>query len=242
MTASLPQRAAELKGRLSRLYDLSAKVQEASDLERLRQDLSRQVEKFEPQVQKQALLQANAVAVASPARVVKMARRAAGLHEKFQVEPTAATLKKGKTWQALLDELDEAGSEFCEVVLTAWRRARRDFFAGDTPATLRGRLARTAENDRALDQYRTLHQALDTAFSAAPADQAAIDQIKRLAKQLEMTAQAFDFNVPEAVKRFLESVQSMGGASLDLLTPEVIDWLKANHSFDAYRIIAKSRT
>ena len=239
MTASLPQRAAELKGRLSRLHDLSAKVQEASDLERLRQDLTRRVEKFQPHMQKQVLLQANAVAAASPATVVRMARRAAGLLEKFQAEPTAATLKKGKIWQTLLDELDEAGSELSENVLTAWRRARRDYFAGDTPATLRGRLARTAENVRALDQYRVLHQALDTAFLAAPADQATIDQVKRLAKQLE--AQTFNFDVPEAVKKFLEAVQSVAGAPLDLLTPEVIDWLKANQSFGAYHIIASSR-
>jgi hypothetical protein len=241
VTESLPQRAAALKGRLLRLNELSAKVQEASDLERLRQDLGRRLEKFEPNTQKQALLQANAVAASSPATVVKMVRRAVGLLEKFQVEPTAATLKKGKIWQTLLDELDEAGSELSEAVLTAWRRARRDFFAGDTPATLRGRLARTAENDHALEQYRALHQELDTAFSAAPADQATIDQVKRLAKQIEATAQTFNFDVPERVKRFLEAVQSVAGAPLDLLTPEVIDWLKANHSFDAYRIIARSR-
>jgi hypothetical protein len=241
MTASLPPRAANLKGRLSRLHELSAKVQEASDLERLRQDLSRRVEKFEPQMQKQALLEANAVAVASPVMVVKMARRAASVLEKFQMGPTAATLKRGKTWQTLLDELDAAGSELGGAVLTAWRQARRNFFAGDTPATLRGRLARTAENDRALDQYRALHQALDTAFSAAPADQTAIDQVKRLAKQLETTSQAFNFDVPEAVKKFLEAVQSIGGAPLDLLTPEVIDWLKTNRSSDAYRIIARGR-
>lgn len=241
MSPSLPRRAADLKARLSRLQDLSSKVEEASNLERLRQDLNRRVEKLEPQMQKQALLQAHDIAVSLPAGVVKAARRAGGLLDKFKAEPTAATLKKGQTWRMLLEELDGAAGELSQAVLAAWRRSREGFFAGDTPATLRGRLARTAENDRALEQYRTLHQALDAAFTAAPADPTTVDQVKRLAKQLESAAQAFNFDVPEAVKAFLEAVQSVAGAPLDLLTPEVVDWLKTNHSFDAYRISAKGR-
>jgi hypothetical protein len=241
VSRSLARRAADLKVRLSHLQDLSSKVEEASNLERLRQDLNRHVDKLQPQLQKQAVLQAHDISVALPAGVVKMARRADGLLEKFKSEPSAATLKKGQTWRTLLDELDGAASELSQAVQATWRRSRASFFAGDTPATLRGRLARTADNDRALEQYRTLHQELDAAFNAAPTDPAAIDQVKRLAKQLEAAAHAFNFDVPEAVKAFLEAVQSVAGASLDLLTPEVVDWLKTNHSFDTYRISARSR-
>ena len=241
MSQSLPRRAADLKARLSRLQDLSSKVEEASNLERLRQDLNRRVEKLEPQLHKQALLQAHDIAVSLPPGAVKAARRADGLLERFKSEPTAATLKKGQTWQRLLDELDGATSDFSQAVFAAWRRSREGFFAGDTPARLRGRLARTAENDRALEQYRTLHQALDAAFTDAPTDSTTIDQVKRLAKQLEAAAHAFNFDVPDAVKAFLEAVQSVAGAPLDLLTPEVVDWLKTNHSLDAYRISAKGR-
>ena len=241
MTPSLPQRAAALKTRLSRLHQLSSKVEEASNLERLRQDLNKRVEKLEPQLEKQALLQAENIAVPLPAGLVKAARRAGGLLEKFEAEPTAANLKKGQTWRVLLVELDGAVGDLSQAVLGAWRRSHEAFFAGDAPATLRGRLARTGENDQALERYRTLHQALDAAFMAAPADQAAIEQVKRLAKQLEVVSQAFNFDVPEPVKAFLEAVQSVAGAPLDLLTPEVVRWLKANNSFDAYRISAKGR-
>jgi hypothetical protein len=241
MTASLPQRTAALRARLSRLDELSSKVEEASNLERLRQDLKRHAERLEPQLGKQTILRAEKIAVSPPAGLVKAARRADGLREKFNAAPTAATLKKGQIWRTLLEELDAAVAELSQAVLGAWRRAREGFFAGDTPPTLRGRLARTTENDQALERYRTLYQALDAAFAVAPADRAAIEQVRRLAKQLETTAQAFNFNVPEGVKAFLEAVQSVAGAPLDLLTPEVVDWLKANNSFDAYRISAKAR-
>lgn len=241
MTGSLPRRTSELKVRLSRLQNLASKVEEASSLELLRQDLKRRVEKLEPQLQKQALLQGHNIAVELPAGIGKVARRAGGLLEKFNAEPTASTLKKGKTWRALLEELDVTAGEFTEAVRTAWRRARKSFFAGDTPATLRGRLARTAENVRALEQYQALHQALDAAFNTTPNDGSMIDEVKRLAKQLESVAHAFNFDVPDSVKAFLEAVQSVAGAPLDLLTPEVVDWLKTNHSFDAYRISARSR-
>jgi hypothetical protein len=139
----------------------------------------------------------------------------------------------------LLDELDGAATNLSKAVLADWRRSREAFFAGDTPTTLRGRLARTAENDRALEQYQILHQDLEAAFKAAPADPTAINDVKRLAQRLEETARSFNFDVPEAVKVFLEAVQSVAGAPLDLLTPEVVDWLKQNHSYDAYRISAK---
>lgn len=241
MSPSLPRRAAELRARLSRLQELSSRVEESSNLERLRQDLQQRVEKFEPSLQMQALLQANGIAASLPAGVVKVARRADGLRERFKTEPTAATLKKGQTWTKLVDELDWAAKELSQLVLEVWRRSREEFFAGETPAKLRGRLARTAKNDDALEQYRKLHQALDAAFSAAPTDSATIDEVKRLAKQLEAAASDFDFDVPETVKAFLEAVQSVAGAPLDLLTPEVVDWLKTNYSFDAYRIRAKGR-
>lgn len=241
MSQSLPRRAADLKARLSRLQDLSSKVEETSNLERLRQDLNRRVEKLDPQSQKAALLQAHEIVVAFPAGVAKTARRADGLLEKFKADPTAATLKKGQTWRVLLEELDGAAGDLSHAVRGAWQQSRKGFFAGDRPATLRGRLARTAENDRALERYSTLHQALDVAFHAAPDDPATIDEVKRLAKQLEEAARAFNFDVPEAVKAFLEAVQSVGGAPLELLTSEVTDWLKKNRSFDAYRISARGR-
>jgi hypothetical protein len=242
MTAALPQRAADLKIRLSRLADLSSKVQEASDLEGLRQDLARRVEKLDPQIAKQTVLNANGVALNQPVSVQRSARRAAGLLEKFQAAPTVSTLKKGQVWRTLLEDVDAAAGDLNQGVHTAWREARKSFFAGDNPQTLHGRLAHTSENDAALSRYRVLHQALDQAFTTAPVDQAAVDEVRRLAGELELVAKGFNFDVPDAVKAFLEAVQSVGGASLALLTEDVVDWLKKNQIYDAYRISAKART
>jgi hypothetical protein len=239
MTIAFPQRAADLKTRLTRLADLSSKVQEASDLESLRQDLARRVDKLDPQIGKHAVLQRNGVALMPPAAVKRSARRASGLLEKFRAEPTVATLKKGQVWRSLLEDVDVAASDLGEALQTAWRGARKSFFAGATPTALEGQLARTAENDAALAKYRALHQALDAAFQAVPGDQATVEGVKRLADALARVA--FNFDVPEAVKTFLAAVQSVGGAPLALLTDEVIDWLKKNHSYDAYRISAKAR-
>jgi hypothetical protein len=241
MNPSLPTRAEKLKARLLRLQDLSSKVEEATNLERLRAELDRRVAKLVPHLQKQILLQKYQLADPLPAAVVNAARRSQGLLEKFKAEPSAATLKQGTIWPTLMRELDGAAGELSKGVLTAWRRSRKEFFAGDTPTTLRKRLARTAENERALKQYDNLHQRLDVFFATEPVDATTIDEVKHLAQQLEVAAHAFNFDVPEAVKAFLEAVQSVGGAPLDLLTAEVIKWLKANQSFDAYCISAKSR-
>ncbi len=239
MTITLPQRAADLKARLMRVSDLSSKIQEASDLESLRQDLARRVGKLDPQIGKNSVLRVNGIVLTRPASVQRSAKRASGLLEKFQAEPTVATLKKGQTWRNLLEEVDTAASDLGQALQTAWRGARKSFFAGATPTALEGQLARTAENNAALAKYRALHLALDAVFQAVPSDQASVDEVKRLADELARVT--FNFDVPEAVKTFLAEVQSVGGAPLALLTDEVIDWLKKNHSYDAYRIGAKGR-
>jgi hypothetical protein len=239
MTNTLPKRAADLKARLMRVADLSSEIQKAYDLESLRQDLARRVDKLDPQIGKDAVLRVNGIALTRPASVQRSAKRASGLLEKFRAEPTVVTLKKGQVWRSLLEEVDTAASDLGQALQTAWRGARKSIFAGATPTALEGQLARTAENDAALAKYRALHLDLDAVFQTVPSDQATIDEAKRLAGELARVT--FNFDVPEAVKIFLAAVQSVGGAPLALLTDEVIGWLKENHSYDAYRISAKAR-
>jgi len=241
MTTSLPIRAAALRERLIDLDEMSSNVTEAHNLEGLRVEIAARAGKLGAQLDKQALLVNADIAVPPPASLVAVRKRATGLFEKFVTDTKAATLKRGQGWTALLNEIDVASREVANAVQSAWRAHRAAVFAGDTPASLRGKLARTQANDEAFRTYEALYALLKSAFDDLPGDKGDLDKVRALAVQLEEVAQAFDFDVPAEVKRFLEAVLSVAGAPLALLTPEVRQWLAANGSLESYTIRSTAR-
>ncbi|MNT95810.1 hypothetical protein D3C72_2377640 [compost metagenome] len=58
-----------------------------------------------------------------------------------------------------------------------------------------------------------------------------MSMLQGLREQLKGTA-------PEAIRLFLKAIES-GGASLDLITPEVMEWLREND--DPNRFVVKSK-
>jgi hypothetical protein len=241
MTTSLPTRAAALRERLVELDKMGSNVTEAHDLEGLRSEIAPRARKLGAQLEKQVLLDGVNIAVALPASLIAVRKRATGLLERFVADTKAASLKRGQGWTALLREIDVASPEVAAAVLSAWRDHRTAVFAGDTPAAIRGKLARTKANDKAFERYQALYGHLKAAFDDLPGDKDDIDRVEALAAQLEQAAQAFDFAVPAEVKQFLEAVLSVTGAPLALLTPEVRHWLEANGSLGSYTIRSAGR-
>jgi hypothetical protein len=241
MTTSLPARAAALRERLVELDKKSSNVTEGHNLEGLRVEIAARARKLEAQLDKQVLLADANVAIPPPASLILVRKRATGLLEKFKADTKAATLKKGQGWTALLSEIDVACRDLAAAVQSAWRAHRAAVFAGDTPAALRGKLAHTKANDEAFTAYEALYKSLKAAFDDLPGDKRDLEKVAALAVQLERVAQAFDFDVPAEVKRFLEAVLSVSGAPLALLTPEVRRWLEAKGSLENYSIRSTGR-
>jgi len=241
MTNTLPMRVRALRERLTRLDKLSSNVDEASALEGLRGDLAGRTTKLDAQLKNQALLAEAAIAVPPPATLLAARKRASVLLEKFRVQTKASTLKRGQAWRSLLEEIDAGSRDLALAVRESWHNYRQQVFAGDAPAVIRPRLARTRANDATFVEYQRLFNRLKTAFDMLPSDQTTIENVKQVAAELESTAQGFDFAVPAEVKGFLEAVLSVNGAPLELLTPAVLKWLKENDSFDSYRISSTGR-
>jgi hypothetical protein len=168
MTTTLPARAIALRERLARLDKLSSNVAEASDLEGLRGDLAGRTEKLNTHLGNRALLVDAAIAVPPPATLLAAHKRAAGILEKFRVQAKAATLKRGQAWRSLLDEVDAGSRDLASAVMVAWRNYRQHVFAGDTPAVIRSRLARTKANETTFNEYQKLFDRLKAAFDTLP--------------------------------------------------------------------------
>ncbi|PWC91869.1 hypothetical protein [Azospirillum sp. TSO5] len=242
MNTALPARVAALRERLTRLHQTGADVAEASELEGLRADLAVRAARLVPQLEKGRLLGEAAIVVPEPASLTEVRKKALGIQAKFSAVPRAATLKKGQAWRTMLEQIDTAGRDLANTVMAAWKGHRSVVFAGETPGAIETKLAKTKANTEALRVYETLYHQFKIAFDSLPADWAAIERARRLGGELEAAARVFDFNVPAEVKSFLEAVQSVSGAPLDLLTPAVLEWLRENGGTDGYRVRSADRT
>lgn len=241
MTTALAIRVSKLRLRLEELDRVASNVAEVNALEGLRAELSKPAGRLISVSLKQELLTAADIAVAVPASLTAAQKKASAMLEKFQKEPKAATLKRGQIWRALLKEVDDASNDLSSAVSAAWKGHRQAVFAGETPAQIRGKLARTPANDQAYEKYEGLYSRLKTAFDVIPLDAETIAATRQIAEELEKAAKAFDFNVPADVKQFLEAVLSIKGAPLSLLTPSVLDWLRNNGGLDSYAIRSTAR-
>lgn len=239
MSTSLPARAKALRERLVALDHLGANVEETGLLEDLRSDLAPPAAELSRALDQRKLLVDSGVEAVSPASLDAVRKRAAGLLEKFTAEKKASTLKKGVGWAKLIQDIKAASKDLSAAVVKNWKAYQQTVFTGEAPGTIRGRIAFTPANSAAFKEYERLHQDFRTEFNRLPADKAGIEKVRTLAAKLTETAKAFDFDVPSEVKRFLEAIQS-GGATLDLLTDSVKDWLKANNAFDSYHILPRS--
>lgn len=237
MTRSLPDRARDLRHRLSQVQDLGDKVHEAGRLNDLRAELAGPIAELKQQLDQRAALEGAGVTADLPVSLEAGRRRAAMLLERFRAEKSAATLKKGRSWIQLLADVKAAAAEVGKVVDAAWLAHKEAQFGGDKPAAIRDRLAMTRENAEAFKTYEALYKRFGEAFSVLPRDATAVAEAEALARDLRAAATRFDFDVPPDVKAFLDAVQE-GGAPLSLLTEPVKDWLRANNALQNYRIRA----
>lgn len=120
-----------------------------------------------------------------------------------------------------------------------WRQFVDSLPYVESPSVLEGRMLKTPTNEALLgaykQQYTKYQVAVRTDLPASASTQeelaAAVGVLQDLREQLKGTA-------PDAVRLFLKAIEN-GGAALELVTPEVIDWLRAND--DPNRFVVNRR-
>ncbi|WP_183097377.1 hypothetical protein [Nocardioides pelophilus] len=84
-------------------------------------------------------------------------------------------------------------------------------------------------------ELRTALGELARTQSSAPSQQSA-----ELLTRAEVSLRRLEESLkPDSVRRFLSAV-ARGGASIELMTADVIDWLKSHNALDRFRIVAGS--
>jgi hypothetical protein len=153
----------------------------------------------------------------------------------FNRERRAATLTQGQYWQNLTDRLNQAVNNAQARHTEAWQAYWRTLFGGLPPTQLQQTIVPgLPENDTAMTRYRVLHGEFDKWRNRIPGTDTDLNQVRTRARELREIRFTMNNDVPEPVKRFFAATVTGTGASLELLTPEVIDWLGKNKMLANY--------
>ena len=157
--------------------------------------------------------------------------------DRFVENPKATTLRNGTRWTSLTNKLETFSTTGSTTQAQDWQNFFEDnFFVGLSPALRGAKLAKTPENMKAIILYQSTYQTFNKYRSQPPNDSDEFNTLRLLSKQL--AGIHFQEEVPDDVRKFLDATNF--GAGLDLLTPEVLEWLRENKLLTNYTVRVKS--
>ncbi|MEE5053286.1 hypothetical protein V2J84_06345 [Pseudomonas alliivorans] len=142
-------------------------------------------------------------------------------------------------WIRLTAAAASANEDARSAARDQWRQFIESLGYVETPSVLDGRMLKTPANESLLETYRQ-HYAKYSAIVRAdlPASASTSDEMISAMSMLQGLREQLKGTAPEAIRLFLKAIES-GGASLDLITPEVMEWLREND--DPNRFVVKSK-
>lgn len=166
-----------------------------------------------------------------------MRKTIAHLRDRFDAQPKASTLTQGKHWANLLMALETASATLETTLRQDWHRYVTDrLFAGLPPDRRRISVTPIPSNKIALDKYTRLYAKFAPYRNTVPTTQEALDEVHAVSEELAQIK--FEEDVPKQVEAFVNAINN--GASLRLLTAEVLDWLRAKDLLDDYVVRART--
>lgn len=233
---SITDKAKATLVRLNKIREARDGVDEAKALEGLRGQLLELAAPINQLASNTKLLASQGVGLSSVTEIGSAIETVKNVSTRFVETPKSTTLRQGTRWTNLSGRLEALATKMREVQANDWKIFfGNNFFGGLPPAQREAKLAPTPENKEALERYKMLHQSFVKYRSNIPKD---AEEFKSLRTMSEMLAQIkFQEDVPDDVRMFFEA--TITGASLDLLTYEVIEWLRSNNLLSSYVVRAK---
>ena len=223
--------------RLQRAEQARSGVEESQELEGQRQELAKRQEYFRQLLERVDRLSKNGVKFKAPAGAVQIREKIQTTTSQFRETPNAATLKASRRLMSLLSSMDKLGDTVVESQKAAWQKFfSSKLFGGLSPAAQRSVIALTPSNKKSLENYSILFNQFSAYQNKIPETQEEFNKLNLIS--IELGKITFDKNVPESVAKFFSATASNEGANLELLTSEVVDWLRKNHLLDKYVVRA----
>jgi hypothetical protein len=163
-------------------------------------------------------------------------RRVDEVIDRFEQDPSPATLRKGRKWQQCLDDLSELAINCEHSRRQGWGEFLSELFTGESPEKIKARLAMTPENKIAVAKYEVAFGKKVALQREKQITSESVVRAQAIALELQEAFKEINFGVPVAVKKFIDAVASYDGAPLSLLTPEVFDWLRDENILESYSV------
>jgi hypothetical protein len=233
--------ATAVLSRLGKASSAKADLAEATMLNELKTTLATKQALLGSLLIRSSLFVANGVRIDAIDGFETHKKRIEKIAEKFEKSPCSKTLKTGQSWPNLVEALDVLAQKVSVAQKAAWQNyATTTFFTGSKPADLKQRLAPTPNNNAVLPRYTLLFGLLSKIESNSPGSQEEFEQAINCSNELGSLFSKFEQDVPPDVAAFLTSSALGSGASLDLLTPVVTQWLQDNDLTKHYVVRASS--
>ena len=142
-------------------------------------------------------------------------------------------------WTRLNNAADSSNQSLKETARELWRQFVESLGHIDSPTVLEGRMLKTPSNDAILANYKVHHAKFQSALRVElPTTPSAREDLTSVVAKLRELRDQLKGNAPDVVRVFLKAIEN-GGAALELLTPDVLLWIREND--DSNRFVIKPR-
>lgn len=143
-------------------------------------------------------------------------------------------------WTRLTSAAESANQRVLEAARTQWLTFVDSLGHVDSPSVLEGRMLKTPANEALLATYKLQHAKYQALVrDELPTSASAQDDLAKVVVALQGLREQLKGTAPDAVRVFLKATEA-GGAALELLTPEVMEWLRSNDN--PARFVIKPRS
>lgn len=235
------EEARKVRERLLRAATAMSSVEEADALSKKKSDLQVLVAKVTDLGERRRLLKKGGVLLTPTPDVDKARKSCAMILTRFTESPKAATLVDKQRWTKLKESINEFNTVEETLQKQDWKGHYSTKLFGGVPPEQRERtiLMTLTENRDALALYKGLYKRLSLYRTAVPSTAAELEEAQESSRQLSGIRFVENNDVPSAVREFFNATSSGGGANLELLTTEVVDWLRSNGMLNHFAVRAR---
>ena len=139
----------------------------------------------------------------------------------------------------LLVRLSGVHDRISEKVVQAWAAFVAELEARAVLAPVFLEQQKTLGNTMAYTSYRNALDNFNRQKTSAPDSQAVVRKLQGYCDEMVELKKGMEFNAPDDVLRFFDALDKQHQASLALLTPEVLSWLKEKALLQSFNVTRK---
>lgn len=233
--------ARRVRARLVRTEVASTSVEEAAALAKKQAELILLAAKVKSLANRRDLLRKGGVTLSVAPDTEKVKQLCSLMLTRFSESPKATTLVDKQRWTKLTEALIEFNASEDTLQKQDWKGYYgTKLFGGVSPEQRKQTILMTLpENQKEWDRYKRLYARFAEFRNSLPNSAEDLKDVQNCSKELTDIRFIENDDVPMAVRAFFNATSTGNGANLDLLTTEVIDWLRTNNMLNNFAVRAR---